>query len=278
MLLEACTTSFPRVETLIMESTYGAPDDIMPPRADVERKLASITNETLRNGGKVLIPVMAVGRSQEIMLVLNDYMQKGLIMEVPIYVEGMINEVTAIHTAYPEYLSKELQSKILYENINPFQSDYFVTIKHPSGREEAMDGSPCAILATSGMLEGGPILEYLRQLASDERNTIIFVCYQIDGTLGRRVQSGLREISMLNSNGKVEIVKVRARIESVEGFSGHSDRNQIFNYLKRIDPKPHQVIICHGEKSKCLNLSSTIERMFKVESAAPQMLETLRLC
>jgi len=278
MLLEACATSFPRIETLIMESTYGAPENVMPHRADVEMKLVSITNETLRNGGKVLIPVMAVGRSQEIMLVLNDYMQKGLISEVPIYIEGMINEVTAIHTAYPEYLSKELQSKILYENVNPFQSDYFVTIKHSSAREEAMDGSPCIILATSGMLEGGPILEYFRQLASGEKNTITFVCYQIDGTLGRRIQSGLKDVSMLNSNGKVEVVKVRARVESVEGFSGHSDRNQIFNYLKRIDPKPHRVIIGHGEKSKCLNLSSTIHRMFRLESSAPQILETLRLC
>ncbi|WP_309492147.1 beta-CASP ribonuclease aCPSF1 [Candidatus Hecatella orcuttiae] len=278
MLLEASATTFPRIETLIMESTYGAPGDVMPYRGEVESKLANVVDETLRRGGKVLIPVLAVGRAQEIMLVLNEYLRAGMIPEVPIFVDGMINEVTAIHTAYPEYLSKELQSKILYEDVNPFQSDYFVTIKHASSRSEAMEGPPCVILATSGMLEGGPILEYFKQLASDEKNTLIFVCYQIDGTLGRRIQNGLKDVAMMNAEGKVEMVNVRLRVESIEGFSGHSDRNQLLNFIKRVSPKPQRIIICHGEKSKCLSLSNSIERMFKIESLAPENLETLRLC
>jgi len=277
MLLEASTTNFPRVETLIMESTYGGPEDIMPPRMEVERRLVEVVNETLNRGGKVLIPVLAVGRAQEIMLVLNDYMQKGLIPETPIYVEGMINEVTAIHTAHPEYLSKELQNKILYEDTNPFQSDYFVTIKHSSAREEVFDGPPAVILATSGMLEGGPVLEYFRQLAPDEKNTIVFVSYQIEGTLGRRILGGLREVSMVNPEGKVEVIKVRSNVESIEGFSGHSDRNQLLNYLRRINPKPQQILVCHGEKSKCIGFSLTIEKMFRIKSEAPEILETLKL-
>jgi len=277
MLLEASVTTFPRVETLIIESTYGGPEDIMPPRMEVEQRLVNIVNETLNKGGKVLIPVLAVGRAQEIMLILNEYIQKGVIPEVPVYIEGMINEVTAIHTAYPEYLSKEIQNKILHEDINPFQSDYFVTIKHASAREEVFDGHPCIILATSGMLEGGPVLEYFRQLAPDEKNTLIFVSYQIEGTLGRRILHGLRDVSMVNSEGKVEVIKVRSRIESIEGFSGHSDRNQLLNYVKKLEPKPQQIIVCHGEKSKCLSFSSTLERIFKVRSEAPGILETLKL-
>jgi len=278
MLLEAAASNFPRVETLIMESTYGAPSDTTPPRAAVEQLLTNIVAETLNKGGKVIIPVLAVGRSQEIMLVLNSHMQKGTVPEAPIYLAGMINEVTAIHTAYPEYLSKELQSKILYEDVNPFQSDFFVSIKRSKGnRDEAIAGPPCIILATSGMLEGGPVLEYFRQLASDERNTIIFTCYQIDGTLGRRVKYGLKDVSMMNSDGKVEVVNVRARVESIEGFSGHSDRNQLLNYVKRVSPKPHRIIIGHGERSKCLDLASTLYRQFKLETLAPEICETTRL-
>ncbi|MFQ5762944.1 MAG: MBL fold metallo-hydrolase RNA specificity domain-containing protein, partial [Candidatus Bathyarchaeia archaeon] len=277
-LLEAANTMFPRVETLIMESTYGAMDDIMPSRMEVENRLIRIANETLTGGGKVLIPVLAVGRAQEIMLVLNDAMRRGLLKEVPIYLEGMINEVTAIHTAYPEYLSKDLQAKILYEDSNPFQSDYFVPIKHPESRPEIMEGPPCIILATSGMLEGGPVLEYLRHLADDGRNTMTLVSYQFEGTLGRRLQQGVREVSLRSHEDKMEMLNVKMGIEFVEGFSGHSDRNQLLGFVKRITPRPQRVIVCHGERSKCHNLAGAIRRFFKMDADAPALLESVRLC
>lgn len=276
-LFEACAVNFPRVETLIMESTYGAPHDIMPSRFDVEARLANIVNETVNKGGKVLIPVLAVGRAQEIMIVLNDAMNRKLIKEVPIYIEGMINEVTGIHTAYPEYLSRELQAKILYEDVNPFQSDYFVFIKHPDARQEIIQGPPCIILSTSGMLEGGPVIEYFRQLAQDDKNSIIIVSYQFEGTLGRRLQSGTREMSLVSHEGKVEIINVRMRVETVEGFSGHSDRSQLLAFVRRIHPKPQKIIVCHGERSKCINLASSLRRIFNVNAEAPSILETIRL-
>ena len=277
MLLEASSATFPRVETLIMESTYGGPEDVMPPRFEVEQRFATIVSQTVNNGGKVLIPVLAVGRAQEIMLVINEYMERGVIPKVPVFIEGMINEVTAIHTAFPEYLSKELQNKILHENVNPFQSEQFFIIKHASGRDEVFNEKSCIILATSGMLEGGPALEYFRELAPDEKNTIVFVSYQIEGTLGRRILNGLREVSMIDSEGKIRVIKIKARVESVEGFSGHSDRSQLLNYVKRITPKPQRVIICHGEKSKSLSLSSAIERTFRIRCSVPAILETTRL-
>jgi hypothetical protein len=277
LLLEAATSTFPRVETLIVESTYGAPTDVMPPRHEVEKRFAALVGETLRRGGKVIVPVLAVGRAQEIMLVLDQYIRSGEIPEVPVYLDGMVNEVTAIHTAYPEYLSKELQAKILHEDVNPFQSEYFVTVKHPSDRSEILKGSPCIILATSGMLEGGPVIEYFKELASDERNLLIFVSYQIDGTLGRRIQSGVKDATLMNPEGKVEVINVKLKVESIEGFSGHSDRNQLLNYVKRINPKPRKIIVGHGEQSKCLSLSSTISRLFKIETIAPENMETMKL-
>jgi len=276
-LLEPAVTEFPRVETIITESTYGAPQDVMPPRVEAEEKLASIINETLGNKGKVLIPVPAVGRAQEIMLIIDGYMRKGLIKEAPVFIEGMISEATAIHTAYPEYLARDIRNSILHEGINPFQSEYFTIVEHPSAREEIIEGRECIILATSGMLEGGPVIEYFKRLAPDKKNTIIFVSYQIEGTLGRRVQKGIKEISMLNNEGKIEIIKVKMRVESIEGFSGHSDRRQIINYVRRVTPRPEKIIVCHGEKAKCYSIADYLRRKFNVDAVAPRVLETVRL-
>lgn len=277
MLLEPAVREFPRVETIITESTYGAPQDVMPSRIQAEEKLAAVLNETLDRGGKVLIPVPAVGRSQEIMLIIDRYMRQGLIKEVPVFIEGMISEATAIHTAYPEYLAKEVRNSILHEGVNPFQSDYFTIVEHPSARQEIVEGGQSIIMATSGMMEGGPIIDYFKHLAPDERNAVVFVSYQIEGTLGRRVQRGLAETPMINSEGKIEILKVNPRVESIEGFSGHSDRRQIMNYIRRVTPKPERIIVCHGEKAKSISMANILQRTCKIEVRVPEILETVRL-
>ncbi len=277
MLLEAATTEFPRVETVITESTYGGPDDIMPSRVEAEERLTSVVNETLEQKGKVLIPVPAVGRAQEIMLVLDGYMRRGLMKEAPVFIEGMISEATAIHTAYPEYLGREVRNSILHDGVNPFQSDYFTIVEHPSVRQEIVEGEPCIVMATSGMLEGGPVIEYFKSLADNANNTIIFVSYQIDGTMGRRVQKGLNEVALMTAEGKMDVVKVRLHTESIEGFSGHSDRRQIFNYITRLQPKPERVVVCHGERAKCLSIANFIGRRCEVQTLVPTVMETFRL-
>ena len=277
MLLEAAETEFPRAETVITESTYGGVDDIMPSRVEAEERLTAIINETLERKGKVLIPVPAVGRAQEIMLIIDGYMRRGLMKEAPVFIEGMISEATAIHTAYPEYLGREVRHSILHEGINPFQSDYFTIVEHPNVRQEIIDGEPCIIMATSGMLEGGPVIEYFKSLAENEKNSIIFVSYQIEGTLGRRVKKGLTDVTMMNSEGKLDVVKVGLRAESIEGFSGHSDRRQIINYIVQLMPKPERVVVCHGERAKCLSIANFIQRRCEVETLVPSVLETFRL-
>jgi len=277
MLLEAAETEFPRAETVITESTYGGVDDIMPSRVEAEERLTAIINETLERKGKVLIPVPAVGRAQEIMLIIDGYMRRGLMKEAPVFIEGMISEATAIHTAYPEYLGREVRHSILHEGINPFQSDYFTIVEHPNVRQEIIDGEPCIIMATSGMLEGGPVIEYFKSLAENDKNAIIFVSYQIEGTLGRRVKKGLTDVTMMNSEGKLDVVKVGLRAESIEGFSGHSDRRQIINYIVQLMPKPERVVVCHGERAKCLSIANFIQRRCEVETLVPSVLETFRL-
>jgi predicted metal-dependent RNase len=277
MLLEKATKDFPRIETVITESTYGGQDDYMPSRVECEEGLTHIINETLERGGNVLIPVPAVGRAQEIMLILDGYMKRGLMKEAPVFIEGMISEATAIHTAYPEYLSREVRHSILHEEINPFQSDYFTIIEHPSVRQTVLDGDPCVVLATSGMLEGGPAIEYFRNWSHDKKNTIIFVSYQIEGTMGRRIQKGINEVTMMDNSGKMSVISVNLQVESIGGFSGHSDRRQLVNYLTHLVPKPERIFVCHGEKSKIRNIAAFLDRKADIHTIIPQNMETFRL-
>jgi hypothetical protein len=211
------------------------------------------------------------------MLVLDNYMKSKRLKELPIYLEGMILEATAIHTAYPEYLAREIRDQILHHDVNPFQSDYFVTVTDSSTRGEIVQGGPCVIVATSGMLEGGPAIDYFRQLAPDERNTLVFVSYQIEGTLGNRIRSGLKDVSLMGHNGKVEIIKLNMRVESVEGFSGHSDRRQLLNFIQKMSPKPSRVLVGHGEARKCEDIAQMMSKNMKLRAFAPQNLETIRL-
>ncbi|MEM2093132.1 MAG: MBL fold metallo-hydrolase RNA specificity domain-containing protein, partial [Candidatus Bathyarchaeia archaeon] len=182
-----------------------------------------------------------------------------------------------IHTAYPEYLGREVRNSILHDGVNPFESEYFTIVEHPSERQNIIGGEPCIVLATSGMLEGGPVMEYFKNLAEDERNTIIFVSYQIEGTLGRRVQKGINEVTLIDSDGKLAVVKVRMRVESIEGFSGHSDRKQIITYLSNLKPRPERIIVCHGERAKIASMAGFIEKKLRIPTFSPSLMETIRL-
>ncbi len=278
MLLESARTNFPRVETLLIESTYGAKEDIQPTREEVESAFIKSVNETLSQGGKVLIPIPAVGRAQELMMVIDKYMKSGQMTESSVFMEGMIQEATAIHEAHPEYLERTLRQKILETDDNPFDSEYFTNIEHTDGREEPLrEDSPCIIIATSGMLEGGPVLEYFRNLAPDKKNKILFVSYQVNGTLGRRVMDGARQVSILGKEGKVEVVSINCATEKLEGFSGHSDYNQLMSYVHRLRPKLRRVLVNHGERRKSENLSASIRRMYRVTTHYPQVQEAIKL-
>lgn len=277
MLFESASWNFPRVETLLIESTYGAKEDIQATREEVESAFIKSVNETLRNGGKVLIPIPAVGRAQELMMVIDQYMKAGQLMEAPVFTEGMIAEATAIHEAYPEYLARDLREKILSTEENPFDSEYFTNIEHSDAREEPLREGPCIILATSGMLEGGPVLEYFKNIAPVQKNKILFVSYQVNGTLGRRVLDGSRQVSVVGKDGKIEVININCSTEKLDGFSGHSDYNQLMSYVHKLRPKLRRVIVNHGERRKCENLASSIHRMFRIATTCPQVQEGIRL-
>ena len=276
-LFDSATWNYPRVETLITESTYGAKEDIMPVREEVEMNFVNAINETLLQGGKVLIPIPAVGRAQEILIVLDQYMRNKVLVEAPVFMEGMISEATAIHVSYADYLSRELRTKILDEGVNPFKSEYFTEVEHPSDREEAYREGPAIIMATSGMLEGGPVLDYFEHIAPSEKNKILFVSYQVQGSMGRRVLDGGSQASLMEQNGKIKIVDVKAKVQKADGFSGHSDYNQIVRFVGKVRPKLQLVLVNHGEKRKTENLAYSIQRIYRIPAIHPAVQEAIRV-
>jgi uncharacterized protein len=275
-LLDGTLSIYPRVETLITESTYGNSTDVMPDQSVVYRTFTDNINRTLTGGGKVLIPVPAVGRAQEIMLVLDKEMREGRLMESPIYIEGMISEASAVHMSYAHYLGYDVRRSVS-QGINPFQSEYFTVVNGAANRADVLnEEAPSIIMATSGMLEGGPSVEYFKEIALSDKNRIIFVSYQINGTLGRRVLDGtMNEVSMLDKNGKLKVIPVRCETKRIDGFSGHSDFNQIMNFVSRVKPK--RVLVNHGEKSKSESIASAVHYRYKIRSSVPDSREIVRL-
>ncbi|MCX6700379.1 MAG: beta-CASP ribonuclease aCPSF1 [Methanomicrobiales archaeon] len=272
-LFNPATANFPRLEALFMESTYGGSDMMQPARSDAEEKLYETINIVLSRGGKVIIPAFAVGRSQEVMLALEEGMRKEKIPNVKIYLDGMIKEATAIHTTYPEYLNSELRNLIFKEGMNPFLSENFVAVDSSDLRERVMNGDPCVIITTSGMMNGGPVMEYLSNLAGDERNALVFVGYQADGTLGRRIQKGWREVPL----GRGRTIVINLEIVTVDGFSGHSDRRQLMNYVGQVQPRPEKIFTIHGDENNTIDLASSLYKRYHIQTHSPMNLETYRM-
>jgi len=276
-LFNGAVNDFPRVETLVMESTYGGRNDYQTDQEDSERKLKKVINEAYERDGKVVIPAFAVGRSQEIMLVLEEAMRSGDIPEMPVHLDGMIWEATAIHTTYPEYLRDDLRDRIFHEDANPFLAEQF---NHIDGgeeeRQEVADGGPCIVLSTSGMVTGGPIMSWLRHFGSDPDNRMVFVGYQAQGTLGRRIQNGWDEIPMSGDRSRSGTLTLEMDVKTVDGFSGHADRQGLENFVRTMNPRPEKVLCVHGDESSVQDFSSALYHEFNMRTFAPKNLETFR--
>jgi KH/beta-lactamase-domain protein len=272
-LLNQAANHFPRVESLILESTYGAKQDVLPPRKETEERFIEMAKKVIENKGKVLLPELGLGHAQETMLRVEEAIRTGELPKIPVYVDGMVWDINAIHTAYPDFLNLFIKNQVFQDN-NPFLSDIFKRVGSPIERKEVIEGGPCIIIATSGMLVGGASVEYFKHLADNPKNLLVFGCFQAAGSLGRQIQEGLTEVSL---NGEGEKIKVKLKVETLYGLSAHSGRNELMQYVSRMNPKPKKIIVVHGEASKCLDLASSIYKTYKIETSAPKNLETIRL-
>ncbi len=276
-LLSPAETSFPRLETLLIEATYGGKDNVLPPYKEQDEMVVQIIEDTIKRGGKVLIPTLGSGRGQEMIVLLENLIREGKLREdIPIYIDGMVWDITAIHTAYPEFLNNTVRNQIFQRDNNPFLMPNIHRVGSQKERKQLIEeGGPCIILATSGMLVGGPSVQYLRELADNPKNSLVFSCYQPEGSLGKRIKDGLREISFQNGK-RIETVPIKLEVHKIE-ISGHADRRELMNFYKRLSPKPRRVLVNHGEQSRCLDLARSLHQQFRVETTAPRNLDCIRL-
>ncbi len=274
-LFDPATTDFTRVETLIIESTYGTV--ITPSHKEAEQFLISKIRDTISRGGKVLIPAFAVGRSQDVVATIAE-----TDINVPIYLDGMIWDATAIHTAYPEFMSKEMQMKILHKGKNPFVDPRIRGVGSGEERKNVIEEKdPSIIISTSGMMVGGPIMEYLKQLSDNPKNMLLFVGYQGEGTMGRRIQKGWKMVNVENArNGGASVGKgleLKLQIETVSGLGGHADQNELLSFIEHLKTKPKRIITDHGESRKCVGASRLYHQTFHTRTQAPSNMEIIRI-
>jgi len=271
-LLDGAVNEFPRVETLVLESTYGGRNDYQTDQDDSERKLSERLQDAAEDDGTVLIPTDAVGRPQELLVVIEELMDSGEVPEMPVYLDEMIWEATAVHTSYPEFLRDDIETRLQADDENPFLADQFTPVGDDDERRDlAARDEASVVLSTPGMCTPGPVRTWLATLADDPDNTLVFVDKQARDTLGKRIQNGADSVSL---DG--ESVPLELRVETIDGFSGHADRQGLENFVKTMHPRPEKVLCVDGDRSATQDLSSSLYHDYNLRTFTPENLETFR--
>ena len=271
-LLDGAVNEFPRVETLVLESTYGGKNDYQTDRDDSERKLTECLRDAADNDSTVLIPTDAVGRPQELLVVLEALMDSGELPELPVYIDEMIWAATAVHTSYPEFLRDDMASRLQADDENPFLTAQFTPVGDDDQRRElAARDEASVVLSTPGMCTPGPVRTWLEALAGDPDNALVFVDKPARGTLGKRIQGGADSVTI---DG--ERVPLELRVETIDGFSGHADRQGLENFVKTMHPRPEKVLCVDGDRSATQDLSSSLYHDYNLRTFTPENLETFR--
>lgn len=251
--------------TLITESTYGADHDEFQPEKVTAGEMAKSIKETANKGGKVIVPSFAVGRAQEILLLLDDYMRTGIIPKIPIYLDGMISKAMRIHRHNVIYCRDELQKRILMSEDDPFKSANFFPVTTKQMRSKVISSHESSIIVTtSGMLTGGPVLQYMSRLGNDDANKMVLVGYQAQGTLGRRIEEGAKDVDIDHKK-----VKINMKIEKYH-LSAHADRPQLNQLINKVN-NLQSIFIVHGEEGKSKELNESLKRNY--DSHVPKLSE-----
>lgn len=242
-------------ETLVIESTYGSKCDVHPSGKEAARVLVDSIRETVQKGGKVIIPTFAIGRGQEILFTLESYLRSKGLEKTPVYLDGMVNKVLRIYRHNAIYLKKEVQRRILTSDDDPFKSEHYL-VPTTRSRSDVFDQPTAVILATSGMLNGGPVLTYLEHLGPDEKNKLIMVGFQAQGTRGRLLLEGARHLEI-----RGRVVDINLKVDQAP-FSGHSDHKELVEFARSVKGLKN-VFIVHGEEAKSLELQAALKKHLK---------------
>ncbi|MDH4097648.1 MAG: MBL fold metallo-hydrolase [Nitrospira sp.] len=244
----------PPCDVLILESTYG---DRLHERAgeEMKQKAQELIAHAKTHKSKIIVPAFAVGRTQELVMRIKQLVGEGRVDPIPIYIDSpLAGKATEVFRRHPECYDEETL-KTFTADRDPFASRYihFVSSPEDSKRLNMMKG-PCVIISSSGMCEGGRVVHHLKHAIQDEANIIVFVGFQAEHTLGRKLVEGWDVVPIFGVP-----TQRRAQIVKFNGLSAHADRNDLLAYVRAINPLPSKIFIVHGEEKQALSLGAAIQ-------------------
>ena len=254
----------PGPDALVLESTYG--DRLHADDATTERLLVETIRRTVDRGGRVVVPAFAVGRTQELVAVLHRLIGSGAVPDLPLYVDSpMAREATGVFRRHPECFDDETR-RMFGNGGAPFGFDRLRYVTSADESRSLNDlHTPCIIISASGMCEGGRILHHLQHALGNERNTVLFVGFQGEGTLGRRLRDGAERVNVFG-----EPVIVRAEIVALDGFSAHADQRELLDWVARLTPAPRWVFLVHGEPEPAETLAGLLRERTTAQVHVPE--------
>jgi len=254
----------PAVDFLILESTYG--DRFHQPIQSVVDKLAEIVNRTYERGGKMIVPAFAVGRTQQLVLMLHELINANRIPAFPIFVDSPLAvDVTDVFRKHPELFDKEA-SRFLQNGEDPFGFRRLRYVRDVNESKALNDlRGPFMIISASGMCEAGRILHHLKNNIGDPRNTVLLTGYQAENTLGRKIEQGLAEVPIFGIP-----MPLRAEVEKLDELSGHADQREILAWMKPIASGLKRVFLVHGENGAQPALAKAIAAEYRIDVVIPE--------
>ena len=245
----------PGVDALVLESTYG--DRTHPPDDETERALIEIVERTVARGGRLLVPAFAVGRTQELVATLHRLIEAKRLPDLPIVVDSpLAKRATEVFVRHPECFDESTRKSFDQLDGAPFG---FRRLRYTATADESRalndQAGPFIIISASGMCEGGRILHHLVHGLGNAKNTVLFVGFQAEGTLGRRLKEGAETVKIFG-----EPVRVQAEIAALDGFSAHADQSELAAWVKSLDPVPRTIFLVHGELGPAQTLAALLEK------------------
>jgi metallo-beta-lactamase family protein len=250
----------PPVDYLIMESTYGSRKH--PRQGEALHMLEEVVHRTIGRGGRLIIPAFAVGRTQQIVLMLHQLTDEKRIPSVPMFVDSPLAvDITKAFRAHPECFDDETK-QYLQNGEDPFGFKRLTYVRDAQESKKLNDlRGPFIVISPSGMCEAGRILHHLRHNIGDPKNTVLITGYQAENTLGRKLQSGMKSVRIFGMP-----VEVRAEIQSLEALSGHADAGELIEWMKPMVPTLKKVFLVHGEPQESGPLAERIHSTYGIEA------------
>jgi len=260
------------VDYLQIEATYGGREHSL--KVNAEEEACRLVCDTLKKGGKVIIPAFSVGRTQQMVYTLNQLTDAGRLPRVPIFVDSPLSvNATEVYRLHPECFNDEIY-RFLREKTNPFGMENLTYIREVAHSMKLNDlKEPAIIISASGMAEAGRIRHHLKNNIGNPVNLVLFIGYCAEHTLGAQIKSGRSPVNIFG-----EPYEVRARVASVDAYSGHADKNELRRYVELLTGDIKKISVIHGEESQCLAFAETLRAVKPdAEIIVPQYKETVSI-